>query len=57
MRAVAKGGFIMKEKFINFNPEKIFIKLAELIADQEGIKAPKATIEKLTYKGKPVKQA
>ena len=47
----------MEKNFINFNPEKVLIKLATILADQQGIKAPKVTLTKLTYKGKEAKQA
>lgn len=35
---------VKKENFANFNPQKIMLKLAELYADQQGIKRPKLTI-------------
>ena len=47
----------MEKNFINFNPERVLIRLAAIMADQQGIKSPKVTLTKLTYKGKAVKQA
>lgn len=47
----------MEKNFINFNPERVLIRLAAIMADQQGIKSPKVTLAKLTYKGKAVKQA
>ena len=47
----------MEKNFINFNPEKVLIRLAAIMADQQGIKAPKVTLTRLTYKGKEVKRA
>ena len=49
--------YTMEKNFINFNPEKVLVRLAAIMADQQGIKAPKVTLTKLTYKGKAVKQA
>lgn len=46
----------MEKNFINFNPEKVLLKLAAVLADQQGLKAPKVTLTKLTYKGKVIKQ-
>lgn len=42
----------MEKNFVNFDPKKILLKLAQVVADQQGIKAPKVELKKFTYKGK-----
>lgn len=52
-----KRRIIMEKNFINLDLRKVLIRLAAIVADQQGIKAPKVTLTKLTYKGKAVNEA
>ncbi len=47
----------MEKNFINFSPEKVLLRLAAILADQQGIKAPKVTLVKLVQKDNEAKQA
>lgn len=38
----------MDKNFINFNPIKLFIKLAELVAHQQGMGVARITVNKIT---------
>ena len=38
----------MEKNFVNFNPIKLFIKLAELVAHQQGMGVARITVNKIT---------
>ena len=38
----------MEKSFVNFNPIKLFIKLAELVAHQQGMGVARITVNKIT---------
>ena len=38
----------MEKNFVNFNPTKLFIKLAELVAHQQGMGVARITVNKIT---------